>query len=191
MKNLKFKLDIQFFADDADPTQKPAEPNQPAEPPANPEQTNPADAYAEALEELRRTSVSREEYEKILTERNNLIKLTAEHRDPHRPAPEEPVNLEETRKNVLSERLTNYDYISNVMKLRKGIMESGGRDPFVSPDSDHYEEDVKAAEKVAKLLEETLDFCKDKPELFSAVLTSRLYDSEQIKLALAKKKAKS
>ena len=166
----KFKLDIQFFAEDDDPQNPPVDPNQGPKP--NPDEPTDAISYAEALKKVRETTVPREEYDKLNADHQNLLKLTMDNRQLHQEDPEEPVKIEDLRKDLLSERLTNYDFAEKALKLREETIKQGKPDPFVSPTSDRYEEDAKDAKRVADLLKETLDFCKEKPWLFSAVLTS-------------------
>lgn len=184
----KFKLDIQFFAEDDDPQNPQVDPNPGPEP--SPDEPTDALTYAEALKIVRETTVPKEEFDKLSAEHQTLLKMTMDNRQLHHEDPEEPVNIEDLRKDLLSERLTNYDFAEKALKLRSETIKLGKPDPFVSPDSDRYEEDVKEAKRVADLLQETLDYCKDRHELFSAVLTSKLRDDPSLLLSQAKKKAK-
>ena len=183
MKSLKFKLYIQFFADgDQEPPAQPAET----------EQTTPnqADVYAEALAEVKENSVPKEDYEKIRAERDRLVKLTLEQREPpHQEGKPQERPLDDIRKELFGERLTNYDYVKNALELRTRMISEGKGDPFVSPDSDEEEDDKKMAENVAQVLQETLDQCKDNPELFPAALQLRLKDNQHVRLAIAQRKA--
>lgn len=183
MKSLRFKLYIQFFADgDQEPPAQPAEP----------EQTTPnqADVYAEALAEVKENSVPKEDYERIRAERDRLVKLTLEQREP--PHPEEKPQerpLDDIRKELFGERLTNYDYVKDALELRSRLISEGKGDPFVSPDSDDEVNDKKIAEDVAQVLQDTLEQCKDNPDLFPAALQLRLKDNQQVRLAIAHRKA--
>ena len=187
MKN-KFKLDIQFFAEGDDPQNPPVEPNQEPEP--SPDEPTDAISYAEALKKVRDSSVPKEVYDKLNAYHQNLLKMTMDNRQLHQEDPEEPVSIEDLRKDLLSERLTNYDFAEKALKLRSETIKQGRPDPFVSPTSDRYEEDAREAKRVADLLQDTLDYCKDNHELFSAVLTSRLRDDPQFLFSQAQKKAK-
>lgn len=183
----KFKLNIQFFAED-NPQPSPVDPT----PEPTPDPNNPTDAlsYAEALKKVRDSTVPKEEYDKLSAEHQTLLRSTMDNRQPHQQQPEEKIKLEDLRKEILTERLTNYDFVEKSLKLRKEVIEAGGLDPFVSEKSDRFEEDLKEAERVAKVLQETLDECKDNHELFSAALQLKLRDDDRLKMSLAAKKAK-
>ena len=184
MKSLKFKLYIQFFADgDQEP---------PAPQPAEPEQTPPnqADVYAEALAEVKENSVPKEDYEKIRAERDRLVKLTLEQREPpHQEGKPQVRPLDEIRKELFGKRLTNYEYVKDALELRDRLIQEGKGDPFVSPYSNEEEYDKKVAENVAQVFRETLEQCKDNPQLFPAALQLRLKDNPDLVMAIAKRKA--
>ena len=183
MKNLRFKLNIQFFAED-DP-QSPAVDPTVQETPTQEGQPNQADIYAQALAQVKERTVDREEYEKVRAERDSLLKITTTQRNLHQQGEPEKIDLDQLRQDLFGERLTNYDFAEKSLKLRKGIMDAGGPDPFVSDSSDRREEDERDAKRVAQVLQECLDFCKDHHELFPSVLQSRLADDKRLELALA------
>lgn len=189
MKNPKFRLNIQFFAED-NPQPEKVDPNQPPVPQPDTTPKNPADVYADALDEMKAHTVPKEEYEKVLAERDTLVKRSLTQRELHLNPQPETVDLNQIRKELFTEHITNYDYVQKALKLRQGIIDQGGRDIFVSPTSGRVEEDEKEARKVAKIMQECLDFCKDNHELFPSVLQSRLVDDPSLKMALSARKAK-
>jgi len=125
--------------------------------------------YIEALKEMREKTVDKAEYDKLAAENKRLINdvLNGAVYDKEEVKTEE--SIEELRHKVFStEEQTNLDYITNVLKLRDALIESGKEDPFVPQGSKYNptQADYEKAERVAKVLQEMVDTSNGDPNVF-------------------------
>lgn len=125
--------------------------------------------YIEALKEMREKTVDKAEYDKLAAENKRLINdvLNGAVYDKDEVKPKE--NIEELRRKVFStEEQTNLEYITNVLKLRDALIESGKEDPFVPQGSKYNptQADYEKAERVARVLQEMVDESNGDPHVF-------------------------
>lgn len=133
--------------------------------------------YLAAINELKQNSVNREDYNKLKAENKKLLDsivngTPAEVQSPQRKS------IEELRAAYLKEDQTNLEYISNTLKLREALISEGKPDPFL-PIGEQIlptDEDIAAANKVAAVLQECVDYAEGDSAVFTNELQRRLVD---------------
>ena len=133
--------------------------------------------YLAAINELKQNSVNREDYNKLKAENKKLLDsivngVPVEVQSPQRKS------IEELRAAYLKEDQTNIEYISNALKLREALMAEGKPDPFL-PIGEQIlptDEDIAAANKVASVLQECVDYAEGDSAVFTNELQRRLVD---------------
>ena len=68
--------------------------------------------------------------------------------------------------------MTNLDYITKAMKLRKALMDKGEKDPFLPSGKNIIptDEDIKTAERVAEAYQHCIDVADGDPDVFTQEL---------------------
>lgn len=133
--------------------------------------------YLAAINELKQNSVNREDYNKLKAENKKLLDsivngVPVEVQSPQRKS------IEELRAAYLKEDQTNLEYISNALKLREALISEGKPDPFL-PIGEQIlptDEDIAAANKVASVLQECVDYAEGDSAVFTNELQRRLVD---------------
>lgn len=141
-------------------------------------ETNEKDYLAE-IENLKANTVNRAQYNKILEDNKRLIQTVARNDERARAEEEaakkvEKIDVTECRRKLFQDggSLSNLEYIENALKLRKGIMEDSGIDPFlpignrISP----TKEDVETANRVAEAFQSCIDYADGDSQLFTQEL---------------------
>ena len=145
-----------------------------------PQQENVNDSidYIEAIKEIKQNSVDKEAYNKLREENKRLLNslVNGESVDVKK---EEPVNIDELRDKLFNKESTNLEYISNALKLREELMKQGKPDPFLPAGKNIIptEEDIKTADRVAKVLQECVDYADGDSNVFTNELQRVTVDS--------------
>ena len=176
MTKFLFLLNIQLFAEKENPNE--AEPQS-------------AEEYAAFVKHLKETTVSKEEYDKVVEDKKTLAKALAEGGDvPEIEKQENKPSLEELRKKFLKageNNLTNVEFVQTALELREASMEAGEPDPFLprglkrKPDNSDYQ----GAERVATFLKDCVEQSKDEegkpdPDMFNALLKKGIANDSPI-----------
>lgn len=134
--------------------------------------------YIAAINELKQNSVNRQDYEKLKAENKKLLDSIVNGTDAGLAKVEEKKSIEELRAAYLKEDQSNLEYITNTLKLREAIMAEGKPDPFLPVGEQILptDEDVKAAQKVADILQECVDYADGDSNVFTNELQRRLVD---------------
>lgn len=142
------------------------------------EEVNDSIDYIEAIKEIKQNSVDREAYNKLREENKRLLNslVNGESVDVKK---EEPVNIDELRDKLFNKESTNLEYISNALKLREELMKQGKPDPFLPAGKNIIptEEDIKTADRVAKVLQECVDYADGDSNVFTNELQRVTVDS--------------
>ena len=142
------------------------------------ETVNDSIDYIEAIKEIKQNSVDREAYNKLREENKRLLNslVNGESIDVKK---EEPVNIDELRDKLFNKESTNLEYISNALKLREELMKQGKPDPFLPAGKNIIptEEDIKTANRVAKVLQECVDYADGDSNVFTNELQRVTVDS--------------
>lgn len=136
-----------------------------------------ASDYMEVINDLKKNTVSKEDYDKLREENKMLLKNIAN----NVPAPsddepkQEPVDVNKLREelfNTDNQDMTNLEYITKVMELRKALMDRGERDPFLPSGQNILptDEDIKTANRVAEVYQNCIDIADGNPDIFTQEL---------------------
>lgn len=138
-----------------------------------------ADDYLANLSALKNTTVSKEEYARILEENRKLADALAnglpyEQKDDSEP---DPVDIDALRKSLFIDHKYNsdLDYFKDVLKLREALMEQGQADPFLPnhPDYVPNEHDSERAQFIADELQAAIDYADGDKDVFKVELQRR------------------
>lgn len=141
--------------------------------------TQDVTAYIEAIKEMKRSSVARADFERLQAENKELMKALVNGESIEIEQPK-VVDVNALRKELFDEEneMSNLEYISKTLELRDAIIEAGGEDPFVpqgtkiAPTADDYE----AAERVASVFRECIEYADGNSQLFTQELMRRTID---------------
>ena len=174
----------------ADPKPAPAANPKPGDPKPSESESDIVKAYAE----LKKNSVSREEYDKVVKEKDDIIKsvIDGDGTGIGQPTTPEEVDIPALREELYGEhsaKLSNLEYCKKTLKLRKAVIEKEGYDPFlphganIKPDSD----DIEKANNVADVMEQCIEEADGNSEVFTALLQARTNNDSPILTARLKK----
>lgn len=139
--------------------------------------------YLAAIKELKQNSVDRSEYDKLKAENKKLIDAVVN----GQPGQEEQQTVIHTKEEIDQLRnelfnsdkdLSNLEYASKALELRTALMENGMPDPFlpvgnqIAPTRD----DIDAANRVAQVYEECIEYAQGDSEAFTNELMRRTRD---------------
>lgn len=133
--------------------------------------------YLAAINELKQNSVNREDYDKLKAENKKLLDSIVNGTPVETPIPQGK-SIDELRAAYLKEDQSNLEYITNTLKLREALIAEGKPDPFL-PIGEQIlptDEDVAAANKVAAVLQECVDYADGDSAVFTNELQRRLVD---------------
>lgn len=138
--------------------------------------------YINAIKELKKNSVSKEEYAKLQAENKSLVEalidggqVTVEQEQPETP------DIAELRQAMNEEGLSNLEYTSRALALRDAVIEQQGpeADPFVGLPSKNYTptaDDYAKAQKVADILQDCVNKADGDPEVFNGYLNASIME---------------
>lgn len=136
-----------------------------------------ASDYIEVINDLKKNTVSKEEYDKLREENKMLLKNIANNvPTPSDDEPkQEPVDVNKLREELFNtdgQDMTNLDYITKVMELRKALMDRGERDPFLPSGQNILptDEDIKTANRVAEVYQNCIDVADGNSDIFTQEL---------------------
>lgn len=137
--------------------------------------------YIAAINELKQNSVDRSKYEQLRAENKRLLDsiVNGQSAEVATKQAEKP-SIEELRERLFKdEPVSNLEYVTNALELRQALIESGEKDPFlpwgnkIIPTT----EDIECAERVARVMQECVDYADGDSELFTNELQRRTIDS--------------
>ena len=128
----------------------------------------------QAINELKQNSVSKEDYNKVVAEKNKYLKALIDGNQVAEVQNKEPVDIDGLRKELFSgeKDLTNLEYAKKALELRNALIERDGVDIFVgrgsklTPTDDDYE----AAQRVADGFQQCIDVAQGDSEIFTREL---------------------
>ena len=127
-----------------------------------------------AINELKQNSVSKEDYNKVVAEKNKYLKALIDGNQVAEVQKKEPVDIDGLRKELFSgeKDLTNLEYATKALELRHALIARDGVDIFVgrgsklTPTDDDYE----AAQRVADGFQQCIDVAQGDSEIFTREL---------------------
>lgn len=165
-------IKIQLFGDPSGDPQ----PNDPT-PPGGGDQHDDTD-LAQQLADLKKKFVAKEDYDKVVKDRQTLIDAIMEGREEELiPKPEDEVDADKLVKEILVQdnTMSDIEYMTKVLQVRDARIKAGQRDPFLQ---ENYEErDVESANNFADTVRECIDLAKGDNASFIALFNSRIKDT--------------
>ena len=135
--------------------------------------------YIEAIKEMRKNSVAKADYERLQAENKELMKalVNGETIDIEPP---KTVDVNALRNEIFDadKEMLNLEYVTKALELRDAVIEAGGDDPFlphgnkIAPTAEDYE----AAERVASVFKECVEYADGDSALFTQELMRRTID---------------
>ena len=125
--------------------------------------------YLEAIKSLKENSVDRSKYDELRAENKKLLQAVVNGQTLDVEAVQPKADIQELRNKLFNNsEQTNLEYITNVLNLRKALIESGEEDPFVPQGSQYNptQADYEKANRVATVLQEMVDVSEGDPNVF-------------------------
>lgn len=147
------------------------------------ENNNDIQKYIDTINEMKRNSVSREEYDKVRNENKQLLTTLVNGQAYENASAEASTktDVKTLRKELYGGdcNLSNLDYWQKTLELREAIIKGGGKDPFLPYGSKiaPTEEDVIKANNVAKVVGECIDYAQGDSAIFTNELQRRTVDT--------------
>ena len=180
-KKLRLITNLFLFGEETDPNQQPPEP---------PEESNKQ--YIDTINHLKRTTVPKEELDKLKEENKMLLDsivnggdLPPEIANKLAGNPEEPT-IQSLRDELFGENrkdLDNLEAATKMMKLRRLVIEETGEDPAISSLKSPTKEDALMAEEAAQLIESCIEQADGDSAVFTALLQSHMVDDKLLSAA--------
>ena len=128
----------------------------------------------QAINELKQNSVSKEDYNKVVAEKNKYLKALIDGNQVAEVSNKEPVDIDGLRKELFGgeKDLANLEYVKKALELRNALIERDGVDIFVgrgsklTPTDDDYE----AAQRLADGFQQCIDVAQGDSEIFTREL---------------------
>lgn len=129
-----------------------------------------AKTYLENLDALRNTTVSKEDYDRVVADNKRLATALA-NGDFSSGESDETANLdlESCRAKMFDgRRKTDMELFQDMMNLRNAAINAGERDPFLHNDPAHIPtmQEEQDAERIAREIQASLDYADGDPEVF-------------------------
>ena len=136
--------------------------------------------YIATIKELKQNSVDREKYDQLKAENKKLLNSIVNGQPVDLGKQEPSRSVEEIRKELFGgeKDLNNLDFIKDALELRSKLIENGEPDPFlpVGNQITPTDADIAAAEKVAQILQECVDYAEGDSAVFTNELQRRTID---------------
>lgn len=134
--------------------------------------------YAEVIKNLKATTVSREEYERVMNENKTLANALATSPVKSTDEPEEELPTDEyidgLRKKLfkINGGISNREFIKTSLDLRDALMARGERDPFLPVNKEYIDNpsDMAAVNNLANGLREIVEYSGNDDALFNSEL---------------------
>lgn len=128
----------------------------------------------QAINELKQNSVSKEQYNKVVEEKNKYLKALIDGTQVPVDKQKDSVDIDALRKDLFSgeNELSNLEYAQKALELREALIDSKGVDIFVGKGSKltPTNEDYEAAQRVADTFQKCIDVAEGNSEIFTREL---------------------
>ena len=132
--------------------------------------------YIETIKQLKESTVSKEDYEKLRADNKKLLNTLLEGGEMEAAATTTTKRTSsEIREELFSDKADNFnnlEFVTKALELREAILDEGGIDPFV-PTGNRIvpsDDDFAAAERVAEALKSCVEDAQGDSELFTKEL---------------------
>lgn len=154
--------------------------------------TSSAEDYIRAIEELRNSTVSKEDFDRERAEKKRLLEsLTrGEYLATGATPGKEKKSVDELRKALANPDQTNLEYWTTAMTLRETLMEEGQPDPFtpVGRQIQASETDKAEAQRVADGIAWCIEKAEGNAALFNSYLQQITVEPPEVRLMRSRKK---
>ena len=160
-----------------------------------PEETDTV-ALAKALKEARENSVPREQYDKVVKEKEDLVSEIinggGSAGNGQQETPPQEADIEALREKLYGPKgseLNNLEFWKYTLELRDAVIKRDGVDPFLPHGANikPTEFDAERANAVAKVVKECIDEADGDSGVFTALLQSKINNDSQALTAHLKK----
>ena len=134
-----------------------------------------AQDYIDAINDLKKNSVNRSDYEKLKAENKKLIEAVVNGQGIEEDHSQSRT-LEEIKKELDTKQLTNLDFWKDQLEYRNLALKKGMPDPFLNwgIKTSPTESDRECADRVARVVQECIDYADGNPEVFNSKLYSEI-----------------
>ena len=148
------------------------------------EPTSPTD-YIEAIKKIKENTVDKAMYDAKVAENKELLEALVQGKT-IQPEEKPPVDINTLRNELYGSdtaNLSNLEFITKTLELRKAIMDEGGADPFlpygqkIAPE----QSDIDAAERVAEALESCVEYADGDSAIFTQELQRIMIDTNPVR----------
>ncbi|MCM1505299.1 MAG: hypothetical protein NC127_08900 [Muribaculum sp.] len=137
--------------------------------------------YIAAIQELKEKSVSKEQYVKLKEENAQLLRSLINGDALEGVDTPMAPDINELRTQLFSGevQMSNLEYVTKALELRDALIADGRPDPFlpygekIAPTDD----DISAAQRVAKVLQECVEYADGDSSIFTNELQRRMIDT--------------
>lgn len=128
--------------------------------------------YVAQINELKRNTVSVEQYNKMVNENKKLLNTLVNNGQLTEEAAAPKKNIEDLRTKLFDSHNSNLEYIETALELRDRLIEEGYEDPFVPQGRkiSATREDYELAEKVAEGFRACIEYANGDSEIFTQEL---------------------
>ena len=140
--------------------------------------------YISAINEMKKNTVSREAYEKLIKERNTLADAVINGSTVPNVAPKEKPDIDGLRNKLFSQQsrddgMTSMEFIDTALQLRDAILDTEGKDIFMPEGRGVVltADDREQAETAARIYRECLDYAQGDATVFRNALMRRTVDT--------------
>lgn len=136
--------------------------------------------YLEVIKNLKDSTVSKDDYNRVLAENKTLLEnyINGSNTQEEEPQVQLGRDPNEIREELFGSEHTNLDYITLTLELRNSLLNRGEPDPFI-PQSSRYSptlQDKEAAERCAAIYQECVDYADGNSQIFTQELMRRTRD---------------
>lgn len=137
--------------------------------------------YIDTIKKLKENSVDRQEYEKLKTENKKILDSIVNGHGEEKEEAKVVPTIDELREDLFgpkSEGMSNLDYITKALELRRQLIQKGEPDPFlpvgrrIAPE----QSDIEAANRVAQVFQECIEYAEGDNAVFTNELQRRTID---------------
>lgn len=145
------------------------------------EESSPAQDYIQAINELKKNSVSRDEYDSLVAEKKELLNALVNGQTIEQsPEEDQGLSAKDIRDSFFKDgsEMNNYEFVKTALDLREAVLKETGNDIFVAAGNKltPTQEDYDKAQKVADVFQQCLDYSNGDSELFTNELMRRTND---------------
>lgn len=132
-----------------------------------------ADDYLANLQALKDSTVSKDEYNRLIEENKKLANALANGLPYEQDDKEEAnVDVDALRKSFLSNHKSNLELIKDALELRKAVMDEGGVDPALPTNPEYVwnQDDADKSDRIFSILQDCVDYAEGDPDVFNLAL---------------------